>query len=178
IDPSLWWDNQKLLKQSEKVLSTDNFKGKALFVGVANTMKPGMDTAQVKKDSSMSTLHIRSILEFTSLLKKNTANNLRSDFKYYNEDDHVSVPLITEYDAMRFIFKNYKIPSFQNLLDNSFNADSAITTHFKNISTEMGYVVLPPENLVNQLGYTFLQNKMLDKAYAFFMKNIQNYPQS
>ncbi|MES1217634.1 MAG: alpha/beta hydrolase, partial [Bacteroidota bacterium] len=102
----------------------------------------------------------------------------RSDFKYYNEDDHGSVPLITEYDAMRFIFKNYKLPSFQNLLDNSFNADSAITVHFKNISAEMGYEILPPENLVNQLGYTFLQNKMPDKAYAFFLKNIQNYPQS
>jgi tetratricopeptide (TPR) repeat protein len=123
-------------------------------------------------------LHIRSILEFTALLKKNAANGLHSDFKYYNEDDHGSVPLIAEYDALRFTFSNYRLPSFQNLFDNSFNADSAITIHFKNVSVQMGYDVLPPEPLINQLGYAFLQNKMPDKAYAFFQKNIQNYPKS
>lgn len=29
--------------------------------------------------------------------------------KYYDGDDHGSVPLITEYDALRFIFKDYPI---------------------------------------------------------------------
>ena len=178
IDPSLWWDNQKLLRQAATVLQQNKFKGKSLFVGVANTMKPGMDTLQVRNDTSLATLHIRSILEFITLLKKNAANGLHADFKYYNDDDHGSVPLIAEYDALHFTFRNYRLPSFQNLLDSSFNADSAITVHFKNVSVQMGYDVLPPEPLINQLGYTFLQNKMPDKAYLFFEKNIRNYPGS
>jgi tetratricopeptide (TPR) repeat protein len=178
IDPSLWWDNQKLLKQASTVLQDNHFTGKSLFVGVANTMKPGMDTMQVKKDTSVATLHIRSILAFTALLKKNEANGLHSDSPYYNEDDPPPVPLIAEYDALRFTFSNYKLPSFQNLLDNHIDADSAITTHFKKVSLQMGYEVVPPEPLINQLGYTFLQSKMTDKARKFFQKNITNYPKS
>ena len=42
----------------------------------------------------------------------------------------------------------------------------------------MGYTILPPENVVNNLGYNFIQNSMMDKSYAFFKLNIDNYPQS
>ena len=36
----------------------------------------------------------------------------------------------------------------------------------------------PPEDIVNNYGYTFLQNKDIDKALEFFNKNIENYPNS
>jgi len=178
IDPSLWWDNKKLLKQASNILNQEKFNGKSLFVAVANTMKPGMDTLMVRKDTAMATLHIRSILEFANILKSNTTNDLRWSYKYYNDDDHGSVPLIAEYDALRFIFSNYKLPSFQNMFDSTFKADSAIIMHFKNVSKQMGYTILPPESLVNGAGYGFMANKMFDKAYTFFQMNIQNYPQS
>ena len=42
----------------------------------------------------------------------------------------------------------------------------------------MGYKMLPPEILINQFGYIFLQNKMPEKAFAFFQMNILNYPES
>jgi hypothetical protein len=42
----------------------------------------------------------------------------------------------------------------------------------------MGYTVLPPESFINNLGYAFMQNKMNEKAYAFFDMNIENYPKS
>ena len=132
----------------------------------------------VRKDTAIATLHIRSILEFANILKSNATNDLRWSYKYYTDDDHGSVPLIAEYDALRFIFSNYKLPSFQNMFDSTFNADSAIATHFKNVSKQMGYTILPPEPLINGLGYGFMGNKMFDKAYTFFKMNIQNYPQS
>jgi tetratricopeptide (TPR) repeat protein len=70
------------------------------------------------------------------------------------------------------------MPSFQNLFDSSYKADSAITAHFKNVSKQMGYTVLPPEPLINGLGYAFLQNKKFEKSFAFFKMNVDNYPQS
>ena len=36
----------------------------------------------------------------------------------------------------------------------------------------------PPENIVNNYGYVFLQGGELDKALEFFKKNIENYPNS
>lgn len=177
IDPSLWWDNQKLLNQATSVLSSKKFDGKTLFLAVTNTMSPGMDTSMVMKDTSGATLHIRSILQFAKILQSNPNNNLRWNWKYYNGDDHSSVPLISEYDALHFIFSDYKMPSL-NLGDPSFNTDSLIKTHFRKVSAQMDYTVLPPEPLINQLGYDFMQNKMFDKAFAFFRMNMDNYPKS
>src|SRR5690242_2118293 len=77
IDPSLWWDNQKLLKQAETVLQQKNFQNKTLFLAIANTMDDGMDTMKVVHDTAGTTLHIRSILEFAKSLNANQANGLR-----------------------------------------------------------------------------------------------------
>ena len=61
IDPSLWWDDRKLLSKAEKVFTENNYEGKALFVGVANTMDEGMRINEVEQDTSEGTDHIRSI---------------------------------------------------------------------------------------------------------------------
>ena len=41
-----------------------------------------------------------------------------------------------------------------------------------------GYTVLPPENMLNGLGYEFLQQKHYAKAGSFFKMNMDNYPNS
>jgi predicted alpha/beta superfamily hydrolase len=181
IDPSMWWDRQALLKQTGSVLMQNNFKGKTLFLGVANTMSPGMDTAMVRKDTSLNTQHIRSILLLADALKKAPENGLRWEYKYYDEDTHGSVPLISEYDGLRFIFNYFSFRNNNQLFDNSVPANKAValvSDHYKKISQEMGYEVLPPERYVNNLGYGFLQAKQNEKAYAFFKLNIDNYPKS
>ena len=179
IDPGLSWDKQKLLNQADSVLKNKKFNGKSLFLAIANNpMYLGMDTLQMRKDTSESTLNIRSMLQLTDVLKSNANNGLRWNYKYYPEDDHCSVPLIAEYDALRFIFRDYKFPSFEYLFEKSVNTDSVITTHFNKVSRQMGCTVFPPEDFVNGLGYTFIQKNMLDKAYALFNMNVRNYPKS
>jgi tetratricopeptide (TPR) repeat protein len=91
------------------------------------------------------------------------------------------VPLIAEYDALRFTFDYYSMKFLNNLFTFSLSGDSAITLlrdHFKKVSQEMNYTVLPPEQMVNGLGYACLQNSQMDKAYAFFKLNMDDYPQS
>jgi hypothetical protein len=178
IDPSLWYDDRKLMKQTGNILSAVDFRKESLYIAIANTMKPGMDTVSVRKDVSNSTSHIRSILDFTTLLKQDKKSGLKWEYKYYADDDHGSVPLIAEYDALRFIFKNYRMPAWEVLTDSLYNTDSAVTTHFRNLSAEWGYTVYPPEQFVNSLGYAFLQKKQFDKSYRFFSMNVNNYPDS
>ena len=178
IDPSLWYDDRNLMKQTGSLLSTVDFSKKSLYLAIANTMKPGMDTGSVRQDVSNSSSHIRSILDFTTLLKQDKKSGLKWEYKYYGDDDHGSVPLIAEYDAMRFIFKNYRMPAWEVLTDSLYNTDSAVTTHFRNLSADWGYTVHPPEQFVNSLGYTFLQNKQFEKSYLFFIMNVNNYPDS
>jgi|SRR5450432_205274 len=181
IDPSMWWDKQRLLHQTEPILMQEKFNGKTLFLGIANTMSPGMDTAKVRKDTTGNSIHIRSILLLADALKKENSNGLRWEYKYYNEEDHGSVPLMSEYDGLKFIFNFYHFKDNNKLFDRSFSAALAVgslSDHYKRVSLEMGYKVLPPEPYINSLGYGFLQNKMNEKAFAFFKMNIDNYPGS
>ena len=178
IDPSLWYDNRKLLNQSAELLKNDTFKNKYLYVAIANTMKPGMDTIRVKKDTGENTSHIRSILEFTKILKTGSRNGLIWNYRYYGDDDHGSVPFIAEYDALRFIFRNYRLPAWEVLTDSSYQTESVVRKHYKQISKEWGYDVLPPEPFINSLGYFFLERKKFDKSQTFFEMNIDNYPLS
>ena len=77
IDPAMSWDNQKLLKEAKKALATNTYSGVSLFLGIANTMNEGMDTIKVKKDTTKSTEHIRSIFELRNYLNSNKQNQLK-----------------------------------------------------------------------------------------------------
>ncbi len=180
IDPSMWWDDHKLLNQLRNSISTKNFNGRSLFLGIANTMPAGMDTTMVRKDTVKYNMHIRSILQLADVMNEKKPKGLRWSYKYYADDDHGSVPLIAEYDALRFMFSDFRMPFVQALFEpgNTMNGDSAITAHYKKLSSQMGYDILPPEPLINGLGYNFLQSKQMDRSLRFFNMNIRNYPKS
>jgi uncharacterized protein len=183
IDPSLWWDGQKLSTQAATALEEKKFENKSLFLAVANTMKEGMQLSDLPTDTTESTEHIRSILKFNESTKTKTNSGLRFESKYYSDDDHGSVPLIAEYDALRFMFSWYRLKGIDEYFDSKSKVTieeimSHINNHYKNVSLHFGYDVLPPESFINSLGYGFLQNGLKEKAYAFFNMNIKNYPES
>jgi uncharacterized protein len=178
IDPSMWWDNQKLLKRADSVLQQRNYDGKTLFLAVANTMAKGMDTMKVIKDTAGSTMHIRSNLQLAKMLQKHKNNHLAWNWKYYNEDTHGSVPLIAEYDALHYFFKQTALQLPTSPEDTAFFTAAYVKQHYENVSKQMGYKMLPPEELVNTLAYQFMSMNMMDKAQSFFQLNIDNYPQS
>jgi uncharacterized protein len=179
IDPSMWWDKQKLLGEAKVDLAEKKYDGESLFLGIANTMEKGMDTASVKADTNSMSRHIRSILTLRTYFNDNPNNGLRFKYKYYGDDDHGSVPLITEYDGLHFIFDFYKLTlDFKAFFDPKERPDTLISAHYQSVSDHLGYAVKPPEDLVNSLAYRSLQLKQYEKAKNLFTMNVTNYPQS
>jgi predicted alpha/beta superfamily hydrolase len=179
IDPSMWWDEQRLLKETQKTLEDKKFEGKTLYLGVANTLYEGLDIATVQKDTSIGSRHIRSILELKSYFEKNNQNGLKYQGKYYVDEDHGSVPLITEYDAFRFIFDYYPLKlTPMDFFDPSIDLADKYEKHFANVSKQMGYQVKPAENTINGMGYQLLSQKQFKRAEKLFKLNVANYPQS
>jgi predicted alpha/beta superfamily hydrolase len=172
IDPSMSWDNQKLLKEAEKELATNNYSGISLFLGIANTMKAGMDTIKVRKDITKATEHIRSAFELRDYLNHNKQNQLKYAYRYYNNDDHGSVPTIAEYDALRFIFDYYQYNTF------NFNDYKNFENLYENMSKHFGYKVKPPESIINSLVSQCLFFKLYDMALYFSKLNVSNYPEN
>ena len=183
IDPSLWWNNQGTLDEAKKRIAEVDFEDKSLFVGVANTLPPGMDLVQAKKDTTKETFHYRSILDFVESAKEHKENGLTLSWKYYPEDDHGSVPLISEYDALRSIFSWYRFDEMADFYDPQYNPEpeemiTIIEEHYSTLTDKFGYEVLPDEVLVNSLGYGFMSDGKLKLSEAAFDLNIKNYPKS
>jgi len=178
IDPSLWWDNKKLLKQVQQQLNTINLSKRSLFVAIANNMPPGVDTSNVMRDTlNPNTQVTRSVLPFVKALKETNPKGLRWNYKFYPNEQHGTVELNAEYDALRYLFNYYWFRTSQFEGHPEIDPDSALTAHYQNISNHLGYKVLPAESIVNSLAYNCWGQKP-KLALKLFLQNTQNYPQS
>jgi predicted alpha/beta superfamily hydrolase len=178
IDPSMWYDNEKFLNHTIAQLHKQPIKGRKLFIGTANTMPRGMTLSQLKTDQSNETQHIRSIFRLNEYLKTNS-NGLLYAQKYYDEEKHNSVPLLSEYDGLRFIFDYYALDISENeFADSTTVIASKLKTHYVTVSAELGYKNAAPETLINYLAYDALGKQQFNKAKSLFELNQEWYPES
>ncbi len=165
IDPSLWWDNQTVVKKEKDFLATANGLRNGVFISLANT--PQIGTFNNPK------LNEETVRTFARLLELNS-HGVRSKLKYFEAEDHGSVPLLSLYDGLLFIFEGYR-PVWASFLDPPSN----ITLHFKTVSERIGVDLLPPEQLVNSMDYSLLYElREVDKAIGLFKLNVSLYPKS
>ncbi|MCE6988055.1 alpha/beta hydrolase [Dyadobacter sp. CY323] len=179
IDPSMWYDHSNFLKTTKKVLGTQKFAGVSMYLGIANTMNEGLTLTKVVSDTSSDSRHIRSIIELDKFIKANPQIGLRYASKFYPDDTHSSAALITEYDGLRFIFDFNQLKLTGEDFEHNTNAlPDKLVKHYANVSKQMGYQILPPEEMVNSMGYEAMQQKHLITAGSFFKMNTINYPKS
>ena len=177
IDPSMWYGEGVYLKNVMKKLPKLTLADKRLFIGIANTMPRGMTMAQLKTDRSEQTQHIRDIYKLDAFLKKN-GNGLIYASRYYGNDSHQSVPLISEYDGLRFIFDYYRFDAEEkDFYDSTAVMAVKLKKHFARVSRKMGYTNPGPADFVNYVAAYALDKKHYIKAEALFKLNIEWYPQ-
>ena len=163
IDPSLWWDKTALLKQAKDYVSKARLDAKVLYVAQANTINP---------DDTTSNPHFSAITRFNAVMQTYNKSGLRYAFRYYDSDDHGSVPLIAEYDALRFIFDGYK-PDLQRVLA----SPKLLPEHFRNVSAKLGVTFTPSERTIQMFGQ-FAMSQDTTKAIEFFEMGTELYPSS
>lgn len=186
IDPSLWWDDWHISKLADVLKDKKMFKDEALYLAIANTMHNGMEVSEALKDTSMMTEHIRSILSFSeAATDKSSINGMEFKSKYYPDEDHSSLPMVAEIDALKFLFTWYTfgMKDLSRFMDPEIASTpkeltDLFTNHYKKVSQHFGYEILPDERMINSLGYEFLAQQKSDLSFACFDMNVKNYPQS
>jgi predicted alpha/beta superfamily hydrolase len=163
IDPSLWWDNSTMLREAKPRLSAPGLAGRALYLAQANTINAADTTSNP---------HFNAMLRFNAIAEAHNASGLRYAYRYYPQDDHGSVPLIAEYDALRFIFAGYKASLAQALEHPAY-----ITEHFARVSRELGVRFTPPESMVDLLAM-IQSGQDKDKAVGLYRLNTELHPAS
>jgi predicted alpha/beta superfamily hydrolase len=160
IDPSLFWDNQLLTRTAEKKLRTIRKFRKSLYVSSANSPAV-LNNHPIKMR--------RAIRKFVKTLDSARSSNFRFGFQYFDSEDHGSVPLLSLYHGLLFVFDGFKQVGMESL--------PAIKTRFRQLSKRLGGELVPSQGIVNNMGYTMLYGlKDVKKAIQFFEYNISNFP--
>jgi len=182
IDPSLWWDNEVLTRDIADIVSSKKHKNKSLFLSISNPLPPDTekDINVLINDTSMNTEGLRATHRFAKTVSEAPHTAINFDYRYYENEDHGTIPLISVYDGMRFLFSWYKMSgSFVDIIqDPNASADEitkGFTTRFTMLSTHLGYQVYPEEELLNNLGSMFMENAP-EKSLAFLKMAITYYP--
>ena len=96
VSPSFWWDGEYVLKLADKKLIKGAALNKTLFYSDANE--------GVSDSSSYHT----NLLKFDTLLANKALTGLNYTYKYYPTENHMTEPMVAYYDALRFIYKDWK----------------------------------------------------------------------
>ncbi|MDJ1482768.1 alpha/beta hydrolase-fold protein [Cytophagaceae bacterium YF14B1] len=99
ISPSFWWDREYVLKLADKKLKKAAVLNKTLFYS---------DASEGVTDSS--SFHVN-LLKFDALLKTKALKEFTYTYKYYPTETHMTEPIVAYYDALRFIYKDWKSTS-------------------------------------------------------------------
>ena len=159
------------------MLGQPSYEGKTLFIAMANHLETKPSLQQVRKDKSSDTELIRANLELIDDFAKHKGTALRLGQQYYLDDSHSSLTLQAEYDALRFIFDNYRLKFYRSQVDNpGFDVVQRHTAHYQALAKKMGYRIQPNSAELVKNGYAFLNRKQYERAAYFFQQLEQYYP--
>lgn len=186
IDPSLDWDDQKLLKEAQLSLKQESYTGKSLYVSLSAAslhMQNGEITMEnVMMDTSDYTQFARSIIEFSKFAENQKQNGLNFSWQHYPNDLHGTVPLPSIRDGLTFLFEWYQLESYWKYNDFNTPTDELvelIENRAKKLSAHFGYPSVPmEEELFNMMGYMAMESGQLERSYAVFKMAIEYYPDS
>lgn len=186
IDPSLDWDEQKLLKTAKVQLQHKNYNNKGLFVSLAAEQLHMFDSSitmdNIEADTSEFTLFARSIIDFAKTAASNPQNGLRFSWKVYPEDLHGTVPLPSMRDGLVALFKWFQFvdpPKYNNPETTIAELQQLLKTQGEIYTKNFGEPTPPMiEELFNGYGYMNLQMGQPEKSKLFFSEYIKYYPKS
>ncbi|WP_338812127.1 alpha/beta hydrolase-fold protein [Bernardetia sp. Wsw4-3y2] len=185
IDPSLDWDNQKLLNKAKEKLASNDYKEKSLFMSLGGQLhwqKPEITIDNVMTDTSDFTLFGRSNIMFSDMIKQNKVDGLAFEWKFYPRDLHGTIPFPSIMDGLISVFQWYQMENTQkfNLPTTSTEELSKIIKYrAEKLEKYFGYSVPPyPEFLLNMSGYMSMDMEQMKRAKMFFEFAIEYYPKN
>jgi len=154
--PFLMHDNEIVIKEMESFLEESSNINKYLYLTIGDEPE-----------------YFKSLDKITTLLQKEAPADLKWKYEKMESEDHGTIPHKTIYNALEHLYSDWRIS----------NADlikgiDAIQNHYEKLSNQFGYKINIPENLLNQIGYRYLQQGLFDKSIETFKLNIELYPNS
>ncbi|MHC5201502.1 alpha/beta hydrolase [Myroides sp. LJL119] len=129
-DPSIWWDGEYILQQFKATMA-ENYHGKKLFLSQVGALQ----------NKGHLQAHYKAIKEFDSLIQKEDNLGLEYIYKQYPEEDHGSIVLKANIDALKYLFQGFDI-NFKQVEQNP----DLIKDSYESFSIKMNHRFVPDAN--------------------------------
>jgi predicted alpha/beta superfamily hydrolase len=126
ISPSLWWDDQALVKTSPPFFAAHRDLRADLYMAIGDEGQEMLGGAW----------------KLSAVLEESKLADLRWQFKRSPEEDHGSIAYLSTYEGLKAIFKGYRIADPVALFEQGGLA--AFDRHYAEVSKRMGYTVEAP----------------------------------
>lgn len=161
-DPSIWFDNQVLLKRFEATAKTD-LSNRRLYLTQAG--EPFNNTELND--------HFTSNKKFKALLDNGKFQNLNWQFQQYENEDHGSIPITGNLDGLRYVFKGHQI----NIKAVAAQPD-LIKNSYKKLSEDLNFPFLPTEIYIEKVARYLMRTDQMEQALSYLEQNLQSFPNS
>jgi tetratricopeptide (TPR) repeat protein len=163
VSPSLNWDDELPIRQASTFFDDREEFNATLFVAMAD---------EEKGDPRPNLL---------DRLEKALQGSKSAGFEWQvmrmPDENHGTVVLRAHYWGLRMVFDGWRLPRnpetgrFDGSLDD-------IKKHYAVLSERYGFIIVPDENLLNNLGYQILGREDFAGAIEVFRFNVELYPES
>jgi hypothetical protein len=165
MDPSLWWDEQALVKQAGPRLAKPDARLKSIYL---STGALPLDNGEDDNEGRAATQ------AFAAILTRSASSTFRAKFQVFAHDNHQSVAFPSLYEGLLFTFDGYKIATSEVIDDTS-----RIDAHYRRLSERWGVELRPPQRLIDLVSYTLLfERNKVDDAVRLLERNAKGYPNS
>ena len=159
MDPSLFWDDEILVRKAERLTVDRATLPRVVYLSLSGHPPGGRMDGPARS--------------FASALAAHASPRLRSTLERYDDESHGSVPLLSLYRGLGFVFAGYGVTARQ-----LFDAPDRLGEHFAAASRRSGVTWEPPERILDLLGHSFLSAGLVDKAVALFTVNTSSHQTS
>src|SRR5215210_576836 len=161
VSPSLQWDNFVMIDRAREFFKARKELNRTLFTSLGN--EPG----DIGDAFGL----------FREVLQKQQAKGFAWEAARYEDEDHGSVVLRSHYAGLRKIYDGWQFPRDPNT-GAVAGGLKGVEAHYRKLSERLRYTLLPPEALMNQVGYQLMGQGNMEEAVAAFKLNVERYPGS
>jgi predicted alpha/beta superfamily hydrolase len=133
IDPSLWWDGAKYVNEAPELLKKmPKDQIRKYYVSVIDSSSYGGSLQ----------FHTNAIFNIGKAMENVSSKNIQYKVDYIANTDHSSIPMLSWYNGLLFIFEGYHKSHFDYMKD-----PDLIESHFKEVEAKIGLKMNPSQDI-------------------------------
>jgi predicted alpha/beta superfamily hydrolase len=160
ISPSLWWDDQALVKASPPFFAAHKDLRADLYLTMGSEGQEMLGGAW----------------KLSAVLEESKIPDLRWQFKRSPDEDHGTIPYLSIYEGLEAIFKGYRIADPIELFDQA--GLSGLDRHYEEVSKRLGYPVEVPLATYTRMVWELSSRDRFADAEAIGQKMLERDPKN